>query len=227
MTQRGYARLAGFLFLWLIATGLAGVITTSRIVGSGTFAEKASRVVASERLYRVALCSDLVEALSALVLAFALYATLKPVDELLAQLAMYWRFVEAFIGSVGMIFSFARLGVYTSPQSIQSQALVDLTRYAGTASYNIAAISFSIGSALFYYLFFKSRYIPRILSAFGVSASIVVTVLCFGTLIFPERAATFQYVGWVPIAIAEVITGFWLMLFAIHESDRLSPLRPA
>jgi len=227
MTQRGYARLAGFLFLWLIITGLAGVITTSRIVGSGTFAEKDKRVAASETLYRAALCSDLVEALSAAVLAFALYVTLKPVNPLLAQMAMYWRLMEAIIGSVGMIFSFARLGAYMSPPSIQSQALVDLTHYAGTASYNIAAISFSIGSALFYYLFFKSRYIPRILSAFGVLASFAVTVLCFGTLIFPERTASFQYVGWVPMAVAEVVTGFWLMLFAIHESDRSSPLRPA
>ena len=28
-TQRIYARVAGFLFLWLIITGLAGMLTTS------------------------------------------------------------------------------------------------------------------------------------------------------------------------------------------------------
>jgi len=165
-TQRLCARVAGFLFLWLILTGLAGSLTTSHIVGSGTFAETARRVAASEHLYRLALCSELIETLSVVLLAFALYITLKPVDKLLAQTAMYWRLGESFIGGVGMIFGFVRLRLYTSPQSIaalgadQSQALVGLTRQAGVAEYNISAIFFSIGSILFFYLFFKSRYIP-------------------------------------------------------------------
>jgi hypothetical protein len=219
-TQRIYARVAGFLYLWLIITGLAGTLTISHIVGSGTFAETAKRVVASEHLYRVALSSELIETLSALLLAFALYVTLKPIDKLLAQIAMYWRLGESFIGGLGMIVGFSRLGLYTSPQSLgalgtdQSQALVDLTDHAGFAAYNISAIFFSIGSILFCYLFFKSRYIPRILSAFGVFASVIVTIMCFGSLIFPEHAATLQY-GWAPMAIAEVTTGFWLMLFAV------------
>ncbi|MGB2901634.1 MAG: DUF4386 domain-containing protein [Candidatus Acidiferrum sp.] len=218
-TQRIYARVAGFLFLWLIITGLAGTIIISHIVGSGTFEETAKRVVASEHLYRVALCSELIETLSAVLLAFALYVTLKPVDKLLAQIAMFWRLGEAFIGGAGMIVSFVKLRLY-SPESIgalgtdQSQALVELTRKAGFASYNISAIFFSIGSILFCYLFFKSRYIPRILSAFGVFASVVVTVMCFASLIFPEHAGTLQY-GWAPMAIAEVTTGIWLMLFAV------------
>jgi hypothetical protein len=88
-TQVIYARLAGFLFLWLIITGMVGAITISRIAGSGTFAEIAKRVVASEHLYRAALSTELIETMSALLLAFAVYATLRPVDTLLAQLAMW------------------------------------------------------------------------------------------------------------------------------------------
>jgi hypothetical protein len=220
-SQIRYARLAGFLFLWLIITGLAGDLTISHIVGSGTFAETAKRVVASEQLYRVALSSELIETLSAVLLAFALYVTLKPVDKLLAQIAMYWRLGESFIGGAGMIFGFVKLGLYTSPQSLgalgtdQSQALMDLTRHAGFAAYNISAIFFSIGSTVFCYLFFKSRYIPRILSAFGVFASVIVTIMCFASLIFPEHTATLQY-GWAPMAIAEVTTGFWLMFKGVN-----------
>jgi hypothetical protein len=218
-TQRIYARLAGFLFLWLIITGVAGLFIGSQIRGSGTFTETAKRVVASEHLYRFALSMELIETLSAALLAFALYVTLKPVDKLLAQFAMYCRLGESFIGAAGMIFSFFRLGLYTSAQSAaalgpdQSQALLGLTRTAGSASVNISAIFFSIGSMLFFYVFFKSGYIPKLLSGFGVFASVVVTVMCFASLIFPEYAARLQY-GWAPMAIAEVTTGFWLM-FAV------------
>ena len=223
--QHRYARLAGFLFLWLIISGLAGALTISHIVGSGTFAETEKRAAASEHLYRVALSSELIETLSTVLLAFALYVTLKPIDKLLAQIAMYCRLGETSIGGVGVIVGFLRLHLYTSPQSFgalgpdQSQAIVDLTRNAGFAAFNIAAIFFSLGSILIFCLFFKSRYIPRILSAFGVFASVIVTTICFGSLIFPEHAATLQY-GWAPMAIAEVTTGIWLMLFAVKTQAR-------
>src|SRR5213075_181061 len=97
-----YARLAGFLYLWLIITGLTGALTASRIVGSGTFAESAKRVTASATLYRAAVSTELIETLSALLLAFALYATLRPADELLARLGMYFRMSESIIGGVGI-----------------------------------------------------------------------------------------------------------------------------
>jgi hypothetical protein len=221
-TQHIYARLAGFLFLWLIVTGLAGALTISHIVGSGPLAETAKRVAASERLYRIGLCSELIETLSALLLAFALYATLKPVDKLLAQMGMYWRLAESFIGCVGVVIGFVKLGLYSSPDSIaafgtiQSQALLSVTHQAGTISVNIGATCFSIGSLIFFYLFYKSRYLPRTLSALGMFASILVTLICLASLIFPEYAAKLQY-GWAPMAIAEVITGFWLMLFGVRS----------
>ncbi len=229
-TQRIYARVAGFLFLWLIVTGVAGMLIGSHVAGSGTFAETANRVVASEHLYRASLCLGLVETLSALPLAVALYVTLKPFDKLLAQMAMYFRLGESFIGGVGVIFSFLKLHIYDSPPptaalgSDQSRALVDLMGHAGWVQYNVSAIFFSIGSILFCYLFFKSRYIPRILSTLGVFASVVVTIILFGSLIFPERAGTLQY-GWAPMAIAEVALGIWLMAFSVKtrpNSDRQS-----
>lgn len=219
-TQRIYARIAGFVYLWLIVTDLAGLLTISHIVGSGTFAETTKRVVASEHLYRVALASELIESVSVVLLAFALYVTLKPVDRFLAQIAMYWKLGESFIGGVMIVFSFLTLRLYISPQSLgawgtdQSQALVELTRHGASVAYDISAIFFSVGSTLFFYLFFKSRYIPRSLSTFGVFASVVVTIISFGSLIIPEHAMTFQY-GWGPIAIAEIITGSWLILFAV------------
>jgi hypothetical protein len=219
-TQRIYARVAGFLYLWLIIADLVGLLTISHIVGSGTFAETTKRIVASEHLYRVALSSELIESVSAVLLAFALYVTLKPVDKLLAQIALYWRLGESFMGGVMSVFSFLTLRVYNPRQSFgvlgtdQSQALVGLTHHGASVAYDISGIFFSVGSTLFFYLFFKSRYIPRILSAFGVFASLIVTIICFGGLIFPEHAATLQY-GWVPIAVAEITTGFWLMLFAV------------
>lgn len=229
--QRRYAQLAGFLFLWLIITGLTGLMLNARIAGSGTFAETAKRITASERLYRLGLLIELTETLSALLLGFALYATLRPINKLLAQLAMYWRMVESLIGAVGVIFGFVALRAYTSSQPAdQAQTIVELTRYLGAGTYNVSALCFGIGSTIFFYLFWKSGYIPRWLAAFGVFASVVVIILCFGTLLFPEYKGTLNY-GWAPMAIAEIVTGFWLMLGvripvpAAQQSDAMSTVR--
>jgi hypothetical protein len=162
-------------------------------------------------LYRLGLCGSLMESFNTLALAFALYVTLKPVNKLLAQMAMFWRLGEAFLGCVGIIVRFVRLGVYGSTQAAaQEQALVDVTRNAVGAVYNIGALSFSIGSLIFFYLFFKSQYIPRFLSVLGMLASVALTVACFGTMIFPEYKATFQF-GWMPMAFIEIACGLWLM----------------
>src|SRR5215813_8765332 len=138
-TQRIYARLAGFLLLWLIINGLGGTLIYSRIEGKGTFAETAKRIAASERFYRVALSTEVIETLSAVLLAFALYATLKPVNSFLAQLAMIFSLEDSILGWVVRICSFVRLHLYTSSQTagagtFPSQALVDLTRTVGGAA---------------------------------------------------------------------------------------------
>jgi hypothetical protein len=174
-STRRAARLAGFLFLWLIITGLAGELIISKIVGSGTFPEKAKRVVESEHLYRLALCTELIETMSAALLAFALYVTLKPVNKLLAQLAMYWRLGESFIGGTGVILGFSELGLYTSSNAggqtgiAQAQLIEDMNHHAGFAVYNISALFFSIGSLLFFYLF-TNRVYSRVQSFIGLFA---------------------------------------------------------
>jgi hypothetical protein len=224
-TASGTARLAGFLFLWLIVSGLTGAMMTGFIAGSGTYIERASRIVASEHLYRIGLSIELIETISALVLGFLLYVILKPVNKSLAQLAFYFRLAESIVGAVGVVIGFAGLNSYSSysDRSInidQVQSMVDLTRSVGVAVYNVAALLFSFGSLLFFYLFYKSRYIPTWISIIGLVASVVVIFMCFGSLIFPEIARPLKY-GWAPMAIAEISTGIYLMSFGVR-TNRIS-----
>jgi len=111
-----------------------------------------------------------IETLSAVLLAFALYVTLKPVNNLLAQLAMIFSLEDSILAWVVRLTGFVRLHLYTShsvgaSETIPSERLVDMVRQMAGAAENVGGICFGIGSALFYYLFYKSRYVPRILSA--------------------------------------------------------------
>ena len=86
---------------------------------------------------------------------------------------------------------------------------------AGSAGFNIAAIFFSLGSTLFFYLFFKSTYIPKFLSGLGLFGSVLVPIVCFGTLISPQHAKYLQF-GWAPIGIGEILLGFWLLFKGVN-----------
>jgi len=220
-TRRKYARLAGFLLLGVIIVALGSGFILSHAAGSGTFAETAGRIAASERLYRLALSTGVLASLSGVLLAFALYATLKSVNSLLAQLAMIFIVGDSFLGLVVRICGFVRLHLYLSAQTVVSgpdtaQALSDLMRSVASITENIGGISFGIGLLLFFYLFFKSRYIPRILATVGLFASVIWVALYFASLVFPEQRRLFLYICFPPMALADVVTGFYLALFAVR-----------
>lgn len=224
-TQRKYARLAGFLFLGEVIVALGSGFVLSHIAGSGTFAETTKRIAAWEHSYRAALSTVVIVTLSSAVLAFALYATVKPVNRLLAQLGMIFWLGDSFLGLVVRMCGFVRLHVYISSQTVgvgtvSAEALADLMRSIASTTENIGGISFGIGSLLFFYLFFKSSYIPRVLSYLGLAASVVWTILYFANLIFPEQHALFQYICFPPMALADVGTGFYLVLFGIKTEIR-------
>jgi hypothetical protein len=229
--QRTYARLAGILMLGAIVIAIGGGVILSNIAGNGNFAETAARIAASERLYRLALSSVLIVTLSSTLLAFALYATLKPVNSLLAQLGMIFTLGDSFLALIVRMCSFVRLHLYTSAPnpgtaSISGELLSDLIRTIAGTTENIGGISFGLGSCLFFYLFFTSRYIPRVISVLGLFASVIWTALYFASLVFPERHALLQYICFPPMALAEVVTGFYLMLFAVRKESK-TPTAPA
>ena len=230
-TQRTYARLAGILMLGAIVIAIGGGAILSNIAGNGNFAETAARIAASERLYRLALSSVLIVTLSSTLLAFALYVTLKPVNSLLAQLGMIFTLGDSFLALIVRMCSFVRLHLDTSAPgagagSIPGGPLSDLIRTIAGTTENIGGISFGIGSCLFFYLFFTSRYIPRAISILGFFASVIWTGLYFTSLVFPERRALFQYICFPPMAVAEVVTGFYLMLFGVGTESK-TPAAPA
>jgi len=228
-TQRIYARVAGILFLWLIINVVVGALIFPSIPTRGSFTDTAERIRASEHLFRLQPASLVVEFLSAAVLAFALFVTLKPVNSLLALLAMIFYLQDVFLGYVVQMCTFVTLHLYTSSQTVgagtaPAQALVDLMRAIAGSTENIGGICFGIGLLLFFYLFFKSSYIPRVLSALDVSASVIWIVLYFARLIFPEQRAVFWLICFPLMAIALVITGVWLMLFAVKGKGCSDPL---
>jgi hypothetical protein len=100
----------------------------------------------------------------------------------------------------------------------QLQALASTYIGAHTAGFSIGLIYLGLGSAVFSYVLFKSRYVPRALAAWGVFANLVLATFTLAIIIFPgaEDAAVIAVGRYVPVFFFEVITGVWLLVKGVR-----------
>jgi len=224
--QRAYARLAGLTYFLVLGFDVAGALIGANMSGGGNFVETAHRIMASETLYRLGLGLSLLGSLSTILLAIGLYAAVRPFDRNLALMALMFRVVESAIGALGIAVAFGVLQLYLGANQAsafdarQLGALADLGSRVSGAATDISALFFSVGSTLFFLLFLRSKYLPRILSAWGIFASLVYAAVWVVSLLLPPYAATAAAYGSVPILLAELSTGLWLLVRGITIPSR-------
>ena len=199
-----------------------GVAIVSRLTGNGTFLEAAHSIAAAEPLYRIALVCGVVGNLSTILLAIALYVTLKPIDGNLALMALLFRLAETAIGAIVLVLGFATLQInlqanHAAPAFDTNQlgSLADLVARTSAAGTEVSVIFFSVGSTIFFYLFLKSAYIPRILAAWGILGSLWCMTAFVASLVAPQSSELLAGIGALPIGTAEPVVGLWLVLWGI------------
>src|SRR5436190_11000184 len=175
-SQSKAARLAGLLYLVAMATGLFAefyIHFPSTLIASGDAAKTASNILANERLYRIGIANNIITFAIDVVLIWALYVLLRPVNRNLALLAVFFRLVETTIACFAIIHSYVAMQFVSDADHLktfdsnQIQSL-SIMHYTYALSFNIDAIFLGLGSTTFNYLLFKSRYIPKLLAAWGI-----------------------------------------------------------
>lgn len=223
-SQYKAARLAGLLYLIAMATGLFAefyVHFPSSLIVSEDAAKTASNIIANERLYRIGIANNIITFAIDVALIWALYVLLKPVNRNLALLAVFFRLVETTMACIAIINYYVamqfvsdadHLKVFDSNQ-IQALSILHDT-YALT--FIVVAIFLGLGSTVFNYLLFKSGYIPKVLAAWGIFASLLLLISQFVIIIFPEVEKTIIPACYGPIAIDEIALGFWLLFKGVN-----------
>lgn len=213
------ARLAGLLYLVAMTTGLFAefyVHFPSSLIVSGDIAKTGANIVAHERLYRIGIANNIITFAIDVVLIWALYVLLRPVNRNLALLAVFFRMVETTIACVAIIQYFVAMQFISDADHLQTfdptqlQAL-SIMHDTYALTFVVVAIFLGVGSTLFNYLFFKSGYIPRLLAGWGVFASLLLLVSQFAIIIFPEVERIIIPAFFAPIVIDEIVLGLWLL----------------
>jgi hypothetical protein len=228
-SQRVYARVAGVSLLIII---MSSFLSNNLIVPEDA-AVTARNILTHERQFRIGLAGELIMLNFDFILAVALYALLKPINRSLALLGTLWRIGNAIVLGVGVVVSLVALDdlgdvhYLTAFKTDQMQAIArQLLDIHGTAMI-IGLILFGLGAATHSYLFWQSRYIPRVLAASYLLVAVLIVVCCFAIIVFPGLDAIIDPWFVVPDFIVELVVALWLIIKGVNLTvQRSRPVVP-
>jgi hypothetical protein len=207
------------MYLIPMATAIFGEsFIRGKLIVRGNATQTAQNIIGSERLFRIGIATDLVTFTGVLVLIWALYVLLRPVDRNLAILAAFSRLVEVAIHYVATLFSLVALVLVGGADYLntfdasQLHSLAQVAMSAQGAGLNLGFVLLGFGSAVFAWLFLKSGYVPKPLAALGVVASFLLSTSSLAVIVLPELVGPYRLAAMAPMGIYEVTLGFWLLL---------------
>jgi hypothetical protein len=222
--QRKAAKVAGFTFLFAIAiVVVANYGINFRLIVPGNAVDTARNIMTHETLFRINIACNLIYVVNVVVLLAALYVILKPVNRNLALVAAFCRLVYALMWGVtalNMLGALRLLGDAAYLPVFREDQLQTLARlHISIDAYYVGLPFWGLASTVCSYLWFRSRYIPGALAAFGVISSAWCVICAFAFIVFPRFETTVNaYWFDMPLVIFELVLGFWLLLKGMGPS---------
>lgn len=189
----------------------------------------AANIVGQEGAFRVAIAIEFVMFVLVMVLSWALYILLKPVNKNLALLGLIFRFGEALLGCIVIMFYLAILLFLSGVdylqvfESAQLQALSRFFLNLSGVGYNILLFIMGVGGVAYCYLFYTSNYIPKILSIWGIITYSTMVAYGFLNIVLHHAPPEMVY-AMIPGALFELTIGLWLFFkgISVNNSQRVS-----
>lgn len=217
-------KLLGAAFLTVFVASLLSGALLDSAVGSGSISDNLISISNNITLMRISILVELVTSIGIVVLAMLLYVVLHKLNKIIALVALGWWLAEAITLAVSKIGAFALMPLSLefvkagTPDSSYFQALGNFFYYGfDRQGWALHMLFFCLGGILWYYLFFTSKYIPRVLSAWGVIS--VSLVLINILLVLFDRSVELQMIMLVPYLLFEALIGPWLMIKGIKASS--------
>jgi len=222
------ARLLGATFLVVVVTSLAGGVLLSSALGSNDGSEVLVGAAKNPDLLRAAAVLDLVTSVGIVVLAGLLFAVLAVVDRTLARIAFGLWLIEATLMVVSRlgVLSLVPLAKASGVGEPMSYQVLGETIYEGIVrnAYSIHMPFYCAGGLLWYWLFYRSGYLPRAIPLFGLAA----VILALGGTVLQLLGASVPIVVFLSVLPFELLIGGWLLLRGIETdaSGRLGSPAP-
>ena len=176
-------------------------------------------------LMRISILGGMLNSAGIVFLATLLYIVLNKQNKIMALAALGLWLAEAIFYAIMQIGTLALIPLsldFIKAGTPVNSFYLTLGEFLYNCVYNQGLIIhmwfYCIGGLLWYYLFYRSKYIPRVIPLFGL---IAVSVALVGIV--------FQFFGYevpifvfLPILPFELIIGLWLMLRGIKDGSETS-----
>jgi hypothetical protein len=168
----------------------------------------------------------LVTAIGILLLTILLYTTLKSQNKVIARWAFGLRLTEVATFAVIGISAFSLLFI---SQEYVTTGVSDLSYFVtlGSLFYNameytsnVNILFFSLGAFLFYYLFIKSKYIPKVFSVWGMVSTVLALIGILFALFGYELNTVVYLIAFLPILPLELSIGVWLTIKGFRQQEK-------
>lgn len=230
--DKNTTRLLGAAFLIVfIASMLSGSLLSSAI-GSGSISDILVNISNNLTLMRISILVELVTSIGIVALAMLLYVVFHQQYQIIARVALGWWLAEAITLAVSKIGAYALIPLSLeyvqagAPDSSYFQTLGDFFYYGfDRQGWAIHMLFFCLGGILWYYLFYRSKYIPRVLSGWGLVAVSLVSINIL--LVLFDRSIDLQMIMLAPYLVFEALIGPWLMIKGISDGSEIMKGEPA
>jgi hypothetical protein len=224
--QQTAAKVVGSILLLAMAAAMVAELYALRDLTTPEAAETARRVIAASPRFRLGIVLHLLTFASDAGMAAALYVVLAPVNRGLALLGAFWRLADAVVGAMACLAQAMALRILSSPHyldplgTVPAQSLARLLLAARDDAMSFTWVFLGLGSTVFALLWLRSRYIPRVLAAWGVFASLLLAAAPLVDLLSPSLGKAIGLAYMMPMFFYEVPLGLWLLLRGLSAEGR-------
>ena len=226
-TNKKKARLAGFLYLIVVVTGIVNLAyIPSKLINWKNAEATFTNISTNETLFRFGILSGLICYTAFLLLPFALYRLLNPINKTAASLMVILSVVSVPISLLNFSNKFSVLRLLNNASNlegielynVQEQILFYLQTY--NDGNKIASIFWGLWLFPFGYLVYKSGFLPKILGVLLMLGCLGYLINFTGNLLFPEYGNTIisDYIT-KPGSIGEIGICLWLLIIGTKEKS--------
>ncbi len=218
---RRTARVAGFLYLIVVVTGIFSIAyVPSQLEVPGDGAATFSKIVASETLFRSGVVAGYVCYTAFLLLPLVLYKLLAPVSK---QAAIYMAVLAIASVPISFVNLLHKVDIITlinrpvslPPSVIHQEIAIALAAYS--SGLLVSKIFWGLWLLPFGYLVFKSQFLPKILGLLLMAGCVGYVVGFLGGMLIPNYGSTViaPYVP-LPATLGEIGTCLWLLIVGVR-----------
>lgn len=226
-----YSRIAGFgLLLMAILAMFSNFSVLNGLIKSDEAATTANNIITNEILFRSGFISFVIVLILDVLVAWALYVLLKPVNKNIAMLATWFRLIHTAIFGIALynlmnvlqLLSGAEYLAGFTPDQLHAQVMLLIDAFSN--GWLIALVFFGFHLFFVGYLIIKSGgYIPRIIGIFLIISSAGYLIDSFAYFLLPnynDYKTIFLVVVAVPGVIGELSLAFWLLIKGVKVQQR-------